>query len=249
MQAPFDAVAEIYDDTRGPPADALRQLVKVLAAELQGCKRVLDVGVGTGRLAEPLQAAGINVVGADIARLMLAKARQKALRNLVRGDARFLPFRDGAFDASICMHVLHLIPEWKQALSEICRAVGNIMLSAIYTSKNPIFQSYSALLKQRGYEPERTGTTEEELRNLIKPWKSVSAASFESSADQLLEHLRVKAYSSQWGVPDRVNQKIVSSLRMQFSGKTFPAKLGVIIWNIKDLQESAELVSQRRANY
>ena len=50
MQAPFDAVAEIYDDTRGPPADALRQLVKVLAAELQGCKRAQNLSASAGQM-------------------------------------------------------------------------------------------------------------------------------------------------------------------------------------------------------
>ncbi|MCW3982132.1 MAG: class I SAM-dependent methyltransferase [Candidatus Bathyarchaeota archaeon] len=210
--------------------------------KLQGCQKVLDAGVGARRLAKPLQETGVKVIGVDIARLMLEKASQKAVGHLVRGDACFLPFKDGVFDASVCVHLLHLIPEWKQTLSEICRVTEKIMLSIAYTTKNPVRQSYSQLLKGCGREQQRLGRGELELKDLVKPWKSVFAASYENNADELLEHLSMKAYSSQWDVPDEMNEKVVAKLRARFGGKAFPARIQVVIWNIEDLKASTQQI-------
>jgi len=43
---------------------------------------------------------------------MMAKARQKNLRNLIQADMHRLPFRDAAFDGAIMIHVLHLVRDW-----------------------------------------------------------------------------------------------------------------------------------------
>ena len=72
--------------------------------------------MGTGRLAEPLQNAGFEIVGIDISKKMMSKAREKGVQNLVIADARFIPFKDKSFDVTISVHVLHLISEWKKAL-------------------------------------------------------------------------------------------------------------------------------------
>src|SRR3990170_2085303 len=111
----FDRVADVYDETRGLPPTPLAKAVGVLAEELQG-KRVLEIGVGTGRYAVPLQKSGIRVVGVDIAPKMVERGLAKGLRDVVFADGARLPFRDGSFDAATSNHVLHLVPDWRGGL-------------------------------------------------------------------------------------------------------------------------------------
>ena len=133
---PFDRAAEYYDRTRGLSEDASREMTALLAAELGGRDRCLEVGVGTGLVALPLAEAGVPMVGVDIAALMLAKLVEKAGGRppfpLVRGDATALPFRDDSFGGGVVRHVFHLVPEWRTVISELVRVVssGGVVLVA-----------------------------------------------------------------------------------------------------------------------
>ncbi len=62
--------------------------------------RILDLGCGTGQLLPDLASRAALVVGFDRSPAMLRRARRRAERyrvDLVRGDARALPFRPAAF--------------------------------------------------------------------------------------------------------------------------------------------------------
>jgi ubiquinone/menaquinone biosynthesis C-methylase UbiE len=123
----FDRAAEFYDATRDVGDETNARTIRVLADELRGSGRVLEVGVGTGMIALPLAAQGFDVVGIDLSSAMLGKLIQKADgRHLpvLRADATRLPFPDGAFGAAYGRHVLHLIPAWRTAVAELCRVVG-----------------------------------------------------------------------------------------------------------------------------
>src|SRR5439155_4011909 len=76
----FDRVATIYDETRSLAPRAMARLLAVLVDELHR-KLVLEIGVGTGRYAVPLQKSGIRVVGVDISRLMIEFGLAKGLRD------------------------------------------------------------------------------------------------------------------------------------------------------------------------
>lgn len=116
----FDDLSEIYDATRSPPpATTVARLVDELARA--GVERLVEVGVGTGRMARPLADAGISVVGVDAAGRMLARARAKGLLRLVRGEAHRLPFADRAFDGALFVHVLHVLDRPEEALREAAR--------------------------------------------------------------------------------------------------------------------------------
>src|SRR5215831_9004134 len=115
--ADFDRVANIYDATRKEPDVVMQATLDVMQNALEGSKRVLDVGVGTGRFAKPLLDRGFSIVGVDVSRQMMAKAAVKGARELVQGDAHCLPFRDASFDAAIFILFLHLVPDWPRAVS------------------------------------------------------------------------------------------------------------------------------------
>jgi ubiquinone/menaquinone biosynthesis C-methylase UbiE len=89
-------------------------------------RSVLDVGCGTGLLAE--QIAGelpkARIVAFDFSAQMIrrAAARCDAI-GCVRGDAGRLPFADRSFDALTCTEAFHWFPNQPQALSEFRRVL------------------------------------------------------------------------------------------------------------------------------
>jgi ubiquinone/menaquinone biosynthesis C-methylase UbiE len=219
----------------------MEQLVNRMTDELKDYQTVLDVGVGTGRFAKPLQEKGFKVVGVDLSGKMLNKAVEKGVEDLLRCDGCFLALTDKSFDGSLCIHVLHLISDWRIALQEICRVTRKIMLSMIHVQNDPVRQAYNTLLCNLGYERARPGKEEWELQDFVKAKKSVFAASYNNRADEHLENLAQRAFTSQWRIPEDINRKVVAELKDQFAGKTFSQELRVLIWDINDLESSALL--------
>lgn len=124
----FDRAAGYYDETRGFPPGVEERVAELFARAggLDRGSRVLELGIGTGRIALPLAARGVRVVGVDLSAPMLARLVEKrgALAvSPVRADAARLPFRDAAFDAVIGVHVFHLIPAWRAVLAEAARVL------------------------------------------------------------------------------------------------------------------------------
>ena len=96
MSSPYDAIAELYD-----PWSA--SVVEDVGFYLEEARRaggpVVELGVGTGRIAVPIAADGIRVIGVDSSRRMLdVCARRAALAgvdlDLRVGDLRDPPVRE-----------------------------------------------------------------------------------------------------------------------------------------------------------
>jgi len=130
----FDRAADFYDATRDLGDEATTWTLDVLRGAVAGRGRVLEIGVGTGIVALPLARAGIDLVGIDLSSAMMArlveKAHGRAPLPLLRADATQMPFPDGSFRAAYARHVLHLIPDWREAVGELCRVVraGPVMI-------------------------------------------------------------------------------------------------------------------------
>jgi SAM-dependent methyltransferase len=116
----FDQISPVYDSTRAPLADAT---VDAIARSLhdRAVQSILEIGVGTGRIAVPLTERGFDLTGVDASPGMLAHARAKGVARLVRGNAYVLPVRDLAVDTTLFVHVLHLLDDPVAALREACR--------------------------------------------------------------------------------------------------------------------------------
>ena len=142
----FDAWSRVYDfplvqlATYRPVHDAVLQ-----ALESEPPARVLDIGCGTGRLAERLiTARGVrSVVGCDFSAGMLAHAAERlrphgtaetARVALVRGDATRLPFAAASFDAVVSTEAFHWFPDQDAALRELRRILrpgGRLLLALV----------------------------------------------------------------------------------------------------------------------
>ena len=241
----FDRVATIYDETRSLAPRAMARLLAVLVDELHG-KRVLEVGVGTGRYAVPLQKSGIRVVGVDISRKMVEFGLAKGLRDVVFADAARLPFASGSFDVGTTNHVLHLIPDWRDVLKEIARVTRETYFTVIERSDRveSIKREYDALVKAAGHDWSHPGFHEKDLPGLLKPDFVMPVGPFRETllADSILEELNGRTYSSQWDVPEEIHRGAMDSLRTKWKGKEFQRSytLEVTFWRSERLPQIAE---------
>ena len=138
MSVAFDRAAGFYDETRGLRPE-VSELVADRIEEAAGpAARLLEIGVGTGRVALPLHGRGREIVGVDLSLPMLERYRAKAAAAglppppVLRADAGRLPLRDACADVVLEVHVLHLVPDWERVLEEVRRvlAAGGMLLHA-----------------------------------------------------------------------------------------------------------------------
>jgi SAM-dependent methyltransferase len=123
----FDRAVDYYDRTRALPPDVMERVVELLVDELAGRGTILEVGVGTGRIALPLHERGVDLIGIDVSRQMVVKLIETAGGipfPLLLGDATRLPFATSSLSAAVAAHVLHLISDWRTALDELIRVIG-----------------------------------------------------------------------------------------------------------------------------
>ncbi len=74
-QSPYDAIAELYD----PWSRSVTEDVPFYVAEARKARGpVVELGVGTGRIAVPTAAAGVRVIGVDSSAAMLDVCRRHA---------------------------------------------------------------------------------------------------------------------------------------------------------------------------
>jgi len=239
----FDRAVDFYDVTRSLPPKVMAMAVEGLSAALRrhGCHRILDVGVGTGRFASPLQDVGFHVVGLDVSEEMLKRARSKSVVNLARGDARRMPFRDKSMDAVLMNHILHLIEDWRGALKEAGRVAGTALFSvtSVYPEIDTPQRSYEERLMKTGWPAIHPGIHERDLVKVMPPAERtfIVTNAEEKNADELLDRLEKRSFSFMWDVPEAVHREIMAGLRAEYSGKGIKSSrdLYVSMWNAEQL--------------
>lgn len=125
-QVDFDAIAGVYDSVFAPHVveHYLNRRARYLLRHAPGVT-ALDVGAGTGLLAERLTDLGMHVVALDPFPGMLAQLRQRRpdLESVVAaGEA--VPFPDGSFDVTYSVAVMHHIADpalVRRTLAEMVR--------------------------------------------------------------------------------------------------------------------------------
>jgi len=228
----FDRAADFYDATRGHSPQVSAQIAAAARRWLQAGEPVLEIGIGTGRIARPLMDLGVPITGLDLSVNMMQRLRQAlpaGVRppDLVQGDANYIPFPAHTFHAVIAVHVFHLIPTWQTVISEARRVLrsGGLLLAG-YDWRPP--DSPVSLLRrkwreiyQKLGEPGHTNAGRE-FDQLISRLKAMGAAaeeviaaewSMESTPEEYIRLLENRVYSSTWDIPADLHAQIIARLR------------------------------------
>jgi ubiquinone/menaquinone biosynthesis C-methylase UbiE len=232
----FDRVADVYDATRALPpavASALREALLRALAETAPQARLLEVGIGTGRIALPLAAAGVRVVGIDLSARMLEVLRRKGGKvAVVRAEARRLPFRAAAFDAALFSHVLHLVADAEVAIAEGTRVVrpgGRLILVSEDHDEGPHLEARRLVWDvveeltsaRRTPDPHaraavafaRVGAQ----RGATLEERTVVRYEAPFSPRRALAHLRRRDFSSTWSIPEAGFERVLAALEERYA--------------------------------
>jgi SAM-dependent methyltransferase len=126
----YDAIARIYD----PWSASVTEDISFYLEEAKGCDGpVVELAVGSGRIAVPLAQAGHRVIGVDLSEGMLGVARALAEENGVGGlvDLRVGDLRDPPVDERVELVIcpfrslLHMQDEEEKLRA--LRAAGNLL--------------------------------------------------------------------------------------------------------------------------
>ena len=99
----YDRIARLYD----PWSVSVVEDVEFYVAEaVRSGGPVLELGVGTGRIAVPIAQAGVRIVGVDSSEGMLAVAQEQAERAGVALDLRFGDLREPPVDEQFALVVI-----------------------------------------------------------------------------------------------------------------------------------------------
>lgn len=130
-RATFDAQAATYD--AGMEGEHARQLYPHVIAEVRRAvagspsPRLLDLGCGTGALAERVleEVPGARLICVDLSPRMVeaARARLGDRAEVLLGDAERLPFHEASFDAVWCNDSFHHYPDPERAAFQAWRVL------------------------------------------------------------------------------------------------------------------------------
>jgi SAM-dependent methyltransferase len=121
--AEFDRIAKEYDESRGGAARA-EGFAGQLAPLIDPSRLLLDIGVGTGIVAEELVRLGVRCVGVDLAPAMLSLARRRLGATVAVADAARLPIRSGAVTQALSTWLLHVVPDRRAVFAEVARVLA-----------------------------------------------------------------------------------------------------------------------------
>jgi ArsR family transcriptional regulator len=162
-QAYFARHASEWDELRAlhsPDAEVERCLVEALSGAPLG--HLLDIGTGTGRMAELFADMAERVVALDKSLEMLRIARAKlqhlpaARVELVQGDFAELPFAEASFDTVILHQVLHFATE----AARVLRGGGRIAIVD--------FAAHDREELRERYQHARLGFADEQMDALLR---------------------------------------------------------------------------------
>jgi SAM-dependent methyltransferase len=232
----FDRAAGYYDESRGLDPEVSERVADRVEEAAGPQDRLLEVGVGTGRIALPLHRRGRRVVGVDMSMPMLERYRAKAAAEgltppvVVRADATRLPFGNASFDAVLEVHLLHLVPSWERALAEARRVLvaGGMLLHAgggryERGSGSPRDQVMGRFDELAGDStPRQVGATRQQVLDRLEAMggrvEELEPVVWEEQETyaEALRWIEERVFSYHWRLPDEVWRATAARVRAEF---------------------------------
>jgi ubiquinone/menaquinone biosynthesis C-methylase UbiE len=103
-------------------------LQRILKDILPQCETFLDVGCGTGEYLLFSKHYSHQVFGLDLSKRYLQRSKPHKISGLILGDVRALPFRDLAFDCTLCSEVIEHVKEQNTSILETLRIARKFVL-------------------------------------------------------------------------------------------------------------------------
>jgi ubiquinone/menaquinone biosynthesis C-methylase UbiE len=231
----FDQAVSYYDQTRVDPAWVMDAIAEAITREahLTRTSSILEIGIGTGRIALPLLERGLPVIGIDLSLAMMGEVQKKIADKSARvafaqADANDLPFADATFDCAYAVHVYHLVANWPRALRDALRVVkpgGTLLISYHYrrpdSPNRRLREKLADLVEPFGIDTWRPGaqTSEElkaELEKMAGDVKIVHVATWQESGTlaEILDQLGARIFSETWAIPTDVMAQVMPLLRV-----------------------------------
>jgi SAM-dependent methyltransferase len=188
--------------------------------------------VVTGRVAKPLQDYNLKVVGVDISRGMIQRAREKKIERLILGDASHLLVRARSVDAAIFAHVLHIFEDPVMIFRSVTGVVTKEIVALVRKQQDrELFGGGNGLMWQALQEAAaKVGYTfairagewrrkERELLASILPTELINFQDelIETSINDRLSYVEKRAFRRTLDIPDNVLEKMMREVQSSLS--------------------------------
>ena len=221
----FNRAADYYDATRGFPIGVDTEIAAFMQQEasLTNEMMLLEVGVGTGRIALPLAPHVAFSTGADISADMLRVLelkRHDEVLSPVEADGLNLPYASNTFDIAVVVHVLHLVSHPMRVLAEIQRTLkSDGRLLHCFTNHDakdpsPIMQAWNASRPKRPnserMDPAHSllGSSDWILDKEVSYWYSIH-----ETPQHYFDMIGKRSWSSTWDLSDEELELGLNAMR------------------------------------
>ncbi|HEX2621658.1 MAG TPA: methyltransferase domain-containing protein [Phototrophicaceae bacterium] len=225
----FDRAASFYDNTRGFPPGEDRKVGAFIAqyAGLTSSDQLVEIGIGTGRIALPVAEHVHQIIGFDLSAGMMQRLQEKHQTDFagvrvfpVMGDVMQLPAASNTFDAALIVHILHLIPHPDQAVNELARVLrpGGRALQCWNDRDGSVFQPLQDAWNGAVDSPKVAQERHRENQNVLNEmgWnlsgEHVYHYSVHESPAAQVNSYRSRSWSALWTLPDEVLRAGVEAL-------------------------------------
>jgi len=162
---PFEELTDRYEEWFEAHEAAYESELQAIRRFLPDADRTLEIGVGSGRFAGPLECD----VGVDPAPAMLANARKRGIEVAV-GVAESLPFREGTFDAALIVTTICFVDDVPATLDEARRVLapdGRLVIGFV-DRESPLGQRYQKMREENPFYRDATFHSADELRSAMR---------------------------------------------------------------------------------
>ena len=184
--SPYDSIASLYDRWN---TSVVEDIGFYCEEALASGEPVLELGVGTGRIAIPIAQAGVRVIGVDSSAPMLERCREQARTAGVAEllDLRLGDLRDPSVAEKVALVIspfrafLHLLSneERRLALTRIrglLRPRGRLVFDVFAPSSDDVSQTHGRWIEREPEIFERADWDVDRRRLTLRNWNACAAA-------------------------------------------------------------------------